>query len=184
MKNQNLADQAKEVVNGIIEFQEGPKNLSQLIRYKVSGENPPRPPPEPPYPDEGDPEGPGSGGNDGIRGLQWVELPNGDLQFTITDPEVQEEMKEKLEAKEPLDIADVLEPATANGLMWLDPHMVGAMTDSPILTDGSVDDNGDFIPEGAKVWWFPDYQVKSPLEELANTGRLVFKIAPVKRKLF
>lgn len=64
---------------------------------------------------------------------------------------------------------DALDGLLANSeLEWIQPEEVGALTSAPIL--GLRKDNG----EVEAAWGFMDYQVRSFLEDLANTGRAVF----------
>lgn len=61
---------------------------------------------------------------------------------------------------------------------FLRPESIGALTDAPILGDSYAierDENGELIHTGGPVWWFPDYAVRDPWEELKNTGRVIFK---------
>ena len=46
---------------------------------------------------------------------------------------------------------------------FVKPETVGALTDSPIIQAGNKD-----------VWWFPNYQIMDPWEELKNKGRVIF----------
>lgn len=66
------------------------------------------------------------------------------------------------------------------GLESVAPEWIGALTDAPILSDlVEFPDRGEpYVPEGAKVWWFPDYMIRDPWEELCRFGRVTFKLAP------
>jgi hypothetical protein len=61
---------------------------------------------------------------------------------------------------------DAFEYLTANGFEWVAPEDIGALTSAPILKY----DN--------KYWWYPNYAVRSPLEDIAETGKTVFTFAP------
>ena len=60
---------------------------------------------------------------------------------------------------------------------FLRPEWIGALTDAPILTneligeDFSMDDPPEHVGD---TWWFPNYQITDPWEELKNTGRVIF----------
>lgn len=55
------------------------------------------------------------------------------------------------------------------------PEEVGALTDSLILSDEAErDDRGELVNIG-RVYWFPAYEVRSPLRDLANNGTVTFK---------
>lgn len=51
------------------------------------------------------------------------------------------------------------------------------LTDAPCIAE-SMDylDNGDRVIVG-RAWWFADYQIRDPLEELASDGETVFQFA-------
>ena len=46
---------------------------------------------------------------------------------------------------------------------FVKPEDVGALTDSPIIRAGNND-----------VWWFPNYQITDPWQELKDRGRVFF----------
>ena len=62
-------------------------------------------------------------------------------------------------------------------LDWIPAEDIGALTDSPIIGESSVRDDGTREVWG-RVWWFPDYQTRDPAEDLARRGRAVFTLAP------
>lgn len=73
-------------------------------------------------------------------------------------------------------------------LTFVRPKCIGALTNAPILTDDADDSDdsddrshaeyGGPVPhENANVWWFPDYAVRNPWEELSRTGKVVFTLA-------
>jgi hypothetical protein len=123
------------------------------------------------------------------RGIAWEELPNGDLRITVDD-DVREEIKEKMHAglsdeevqmgvsavpTEPM-LWDVLEPMTANSeIQSVRPEEIAALTDAPILSDAGRDDHGELqmTPE-SKVWWYPGYATRDPLDDLIEKGETVF----------
>ena len=68
---------------------------------------------------------------------------------------------------------------TTGILYFVPPENIGAMTDAPILTeycDTSDDRNWAPYPD-AGLWWFPDYMVTCPWEQLAWRGRVLFRNA-------
>ncbi len=110
----------------------------------------------------------------------WTVEPNGDLKITINDPEDQAELKEKVAAGDTSDslFIDAIDHALGNGLNLVRPETIGALTSSLILSDVPVFDEEDANDaEGAKFWWYPDYQVRSPVEDLAEKGFVIFKPA-------
>lgn len=62
-------------------------------------------------------------------------------------------------------------------LEFLRPEEIGALTDAPILGDCDTierNENGELTATGGPVWWFPDYAVRDPWDELKNSGRVTF----------
>jgi len=61
------------------------------------------------------------------------------------------------------------------------PENIGALTDAPIIGTSSFapDTESD---DNDKVWWYPDYAVKSFASELINHGEVTFTAAPENRK--
>lgn len=70
-------------------------------------------------------------------------------------------------------LSEVIERCLCNGLTLVKPDEIGALTDSMILSESSADDDGKF-PEDSAFYWFPDYQVKSPIEDLVQNGKVIF----------
>lgn len=68
----------------------------------------------------------------------------------------------------------LVEDHLENGLDWIKPEEIGALTDAPIFSDSaSYDDEGELI-DCKYVWWFPDYQIKDPVKELLENSKVVF----------
>lgn len=109
-------------------------------------------------------------------------LENGDLQFTLTESGKEEliELLENVNTNQHTD-ADAFYKLTegpmCNGLSFINPEDIGALTDSLIIADGVIDDE---TPEDAKinVWWFPEYMVKSYLDDFEKQGFVIFTKAP------
>ncbi len=77
-------------------------------------------------------------------------------------------------------VMDYLRSSAGGWIEMLKPEVLGALTSAPILTiDPAMNDDGDFVPfpTDAPVWWYPDYAVSDPWEELKNKGRVVFQVA-------
>lgn len=104
----------------------------------------------------------------GINSIRTQELPNGDLQISVQDKSEQQEIADAVAGGDVSDqsMIDAFEHMTSNGFDWVAPEEIGALTSAPILRY----DN--------KVWWYPDYQVRSPMEDLAETGTTTFTLAP------
>lgn len=59
------------------------------------------------------------------------------------------------------------------------PEEIGALTDAPILCNAddcewSEDGDGRTFQPAARIYWFPDYAVRDPWQELATRGRVEF----------
>lgn len=61
---------------------------------------------------------------------------------------------------------------------FINPEDIGALTDAPILCDCDgidySDDGERSILPAAQIYWFPDYMVRDPWQELASRGRIDF----------
>ena len=68
---------------------------------------------------------------------------------------------------------EVFEYALCNGLSWIYPEDIGALTSSPILSEGSYNDDGSY-EDDAPVYWYPNYQVSDYCQVLADTGKVTF----------
>jgi hypothetical protein len=96
-------------------------------------------------------------------------LPNGALKISDHDGL----------AAECRDIFEFMEDATSNGWEWLSPEKIGALTDAPIITnDVEWDENRDEIVGLGDLWWYPQYELYDPLEEIQKNGFVVFTKAP------
>ena len=101
------------------------------------------------------------------------EITTEGLVFTA-DEETRNEIRELLAEQFYAYVEEeVFEDALCNGLSWVYPEEIGALTSSPIFADGASEDNGQFAPD-TRFFWFPSYQVESHIETLMNTGRVVF----------
>ena len=73
-------------------------------------------------------------------------------------------------------VAEVFEYPICNGLSWVEPEDVGALTNSVIFSDASLQDDGTY-PDDAQFFWYPAYQIEDPVETLMNTGKVIFEKA-------
>lgn len=117
--------------------------------------------------------------------MEFKILPNGNLEITC-DAGNKEDLQGFLDNAAHKDhgfLAEILDYTGwgPNGqLSQVQPEWVGALTDSPILTDDLIfpDDGEPTITAECKVWWFPNYQIESFAETLIKDGRVVFTAAP------
>lgn len=110
-----------------------------------------------------------------------AEDSKGDLSMQLT-PDGREELldiKENKNIDNDLDvIATLLEDSSVGGSGWglIPPEDIGALTSAPIIgEDFSYDDNGN-LERIEKLWWYPDYMVRSVGKELLE-GDVVFQNA-------
>lgn len=66
--------------------------------------------------------------------------------------------------------SDLMEYELGNGWEWIRPEEIGALTDGNILSDEVVRDDQGNITKLGRVYWFPNHQVISEIDELYNNG--------------
>jgi hypothetical protein len=54
---------------------------------------------------------------------------------------------------------------------------IGALTDAPIIAMGVNRDRAGELQTASRLWWFPNYQIDSELEQLLQTGLVKFDSA-------
>lgn len=110
--------------------------------------------------------------------MDFKILPNGNLKITRNRKDKQElrEMLAKTNDDRLL-MAELLEFTgwQPNGQLYLiSPEDVGALTDSPIITDDmTIEDDGAITVHG-EVYWYPNYMVSNFMEELLRDGKTIF----------
>jgi len=72
--------------------------------------------------------------------------------------------------------SEVLSATGGNGLEMVAPEDIGALTSAPIFSDDFGRADSGEVAHCGRVFWFPDYMVRDPWEELKNKGRVVFPI--------
>jgi len=73
--------------------------------------------------------------------------------------------------------ADMLEDHLCNGWEFIQPEEIGALTAAPILSDSAERDDQGNLVKVDQVYWFPDYAVRSELDELYENGEVFFPAA-------
>lgn len=68
----------------------------------------------------------------------------------------------------------VLSDVLGNGLEMLQAEEVGALTDSEIFALDAVRDDQGTLTDAGRVFWFPDYMIRNPWDDLATTGSVLF----------
>jgi hypothetical protein len=69
---------------------------------------------------------------------------------------------------------EAIENLLCNGLSTVRPEEIGALTDSIILSEFPPPDMSDHYPDDARFFWFPDYMLRSPLQDLRKHGKVIF----------
>lgn len=73
---------------------------------------------------------------------------------------------------------EIIEHCLCNGLSTVRPEHIGALTSSIILCEGGIlDDHGEpdaKLIEETDCFWFPNYAIRSPIEDLAEHGKVIF----------
>lgn len=134
-------------------------------------------------------------------GLTFTKTEEGHLRIAA-DQEMQAELIQ-MRSENPdkfgtdSNLYEVFEGLTSNSeLSWISPETIGALTDAPILgifgdeypidgvdmSDPRVvgrypDDKGNlrhWVQDVEEAWGFMDYALRSPLEDLANKGYVIF----------
>jgi len=111
-----------------------------------------------------------------MNAVQARESGNG-LVITIS-PEGQEELKQ-IQNDDPDRFLsddllwDVLEPIWTNAYPMVSPSSIGALTEAPMLTSGDPAN----ITDADKIFWYPGYESRSPLQDLLENGTTTFQNA-------
>ena len=112
-------------------------------------------------------------------GISYRELPGGALRITADNAGRADLADATRAGGYHRAESEVAESIVGNGLEFVAPEHIGALTDAPIIAEGFgfTDEGEPELSEGAKVWWFPDYQVRDPWALLRDTGRVDFTLA-------
>ena len=108
---------------------------------------------------------------DAERG-RYVDLEErgGNLEIVLTD-NGRQEIDELQKLPEEGAMSALLEDHLGSGWEWLAPEEIGALTSAMILTREAERDDQGRLERVGRVYWDPDYQVRSTVEELAKSGR-------------
>lgn len=102
---------------------------------------------------------------------------DGDLAIVLT-PEGQEEIGRAIAQGQNIDseqfMCDLFEHPLCNGWEWIRPEEIAALTDAPIVSDRTERDEDGTLVKIGRVYWFPSYQIESPVQTLYDAGRVIF----------
>jgi len=117
-----------------------------------------------------------------IDGVDLIES-NSDMLLTLdlNDDDSVYDVQSILEKNEENDLSSLYELLDyigyiGNGYDVVSADDIGQMSDAPcILHNVYTDDNGEYeFDDGYSVWYYADYQVTNCIEELLNTGEVLF----------
>jgi hypothetical protein len=75
---------------------------------------------------------------------------------------------------EGLSFEDIVEHQICNGWDWIHPEDVGALTDSPILSNSAEYDEDYNLIKIDSVFWYPNYQIHDIVKKLIENGHVDF----------
>jgi len=108
--------------------------------------------------------------------VEFEKTADGNLLIRLL-PEGQEEIQTSKLLDKPINeaMSVLFEEELCNGWEWIEPHEIGALTSSPILSDTAVRDDFGNLESVETVYWFPNYQIISEVEELYEKGEVIFE---------
>lgn len=116
------------------------------------------------------------------RPMDITILENGNLKLSLSADEREEAAYSLERAGEDMVLADLTEPYWTNGGYQAfnagEGNPFVGLTSAPCIAESlSYDEDMKATVEG-RLWWFPDYAVRSPVEELIEKSEVVFALAP------
>ncbi len=72
-------------------------------------------------------------------------------------------------------MTDLFEGKLCNGWELLRPEEIGALTGAPILSDETERDDSGSLKKLGRVYWFPNYQIESPIRTLWEKEIVTFE---------
>ena len=108
--------------------------------------------------------------------MKHTILDNGDIRFDLTEDFERQEIAEDLEDH---GIAymegEIFSSYFCNwSFEWVSPEEIGALTDAPIFGEVQRDDRTDDITKVYSMWWYPNYAIRSPIDDLIRDTFTVF----------
>lgn len=112
--------------------------------------------------------------------MSYIEIEKGEDGITMKLTEAGREELRDLRTEEEWAkgtdaiLLDLLEDHLANGWEVIQPEEIDALTSALILSDTVVrNDNGEVVSVGT-AYWFPDYAIRSEVNDLWNHGEVFF----------
>ena len=116
--------------------------------------------------------------------MQHSILPNGNLLLTLEADDVEPvtDILDRLGDQDHLLLAELFEYAgwPGNGVLYpvLPVHVVGALTDAPIISDQVDYEDDGTVNVSGKVWWFPQYELRNFCRDLLEDRKVIFTASP------
>jgi hypothetical protein len=110
------------------------------------------------------------------RGTYVDLVPQVDGSLQIQGTEYFRENAERFKDKATVQaLAEILEDQMGNGWDWVDPAEIGALTEAPIISNGTMrNSDGELRPyPGSVCYAHMDYQIEDPIETLAEGKAVV-----------
>ena len=109
-------------------------------------------------------------------------LENGNLKLSLSPDEREEVAERQEQVGEDLVLVELTEPYWTNGSFQAFDAGNGkpfvGLTSAPCIAESmSHDEEGEPNVEG-RLWWFPDYAVRSAVQELVEKGSVEWPLAP------
>lgn len=101
-----------------------------------------------------------------------ITKANGDITFTLTG--ASRDVLALTDADDDEILNALIE---AHGLEQVNPEDVGALTSSPIIAQDAefeMDDGYMKLTGYSNLWWYPNYAIRGPIDELKETGSVTF----------
>jgi hypothetical protein len=116
-----------------------------------------------------------------MQGLTSYSInDNGDLVFKLTDEGqdfIQEAINDGTNIQSDDFFMELVEGPLCNGLQEIRPEETGDLTSSLIFSDDCErNDLGELVACN-KRYWFPDYAIRSPADDLNKKGECIFTAA-------
>jgi hypothetical protein len=106
---------------------------------------------------------------------EFEKQANGNVRIVLLQEakdDVQEIASQEVDADSKL--SETIEWQLCNGWSLVRPEEIGALTDAPILSEEiEHDDQGNVLKVGM-VYWYPQYEVLDPVEQLLENGYIEF----------
>lgn len=108
--------------------------------------------------------------------VEFDKQANGNLHIILL-PEAREDVQEIASSQQLTadnKLAEVIEWHLGNSWTFVSPEDIGALTEAPILSEGIDYDNHGKVQHVGVVYWYPEYEVKDPVEQLLENGFVDF----------